>query len=292
MVHKLTDCDSCSGKEEWKQSWRAMSGNKSRGRVKGMAFALESVEDNSPANSPERIRLKNHGACVHTRAQVNNPRVFDQFVDPVRPQLRRRADSELSTTSTASVDSGKGSQQSDEPTSSWMMTSPDLSRADIGAGELSAEVYRAKQATNGGGTGHGSRTGTVRAGATREGTPERAQRPKMKSQNTVMRGPGAKLVTKKLERWSAVDGLPEDGDEAETVTRRTSGRSVSGKSQLADLFDLDLPHHDAMPIPTTLSPNLTKNLGGDIMRLEVGDGKGSMVLVKSRSRSVLAIGKN
>lgn len=266
-----------------------MNAHKPRGRVKGMAFALEAVQDNSPANSPEKQRTNHRPRTnVHTRHPVTNPRVFAQFIDPTRPPLRPRADSSLSTSSSASVDSDSGgaSQRSDGAPSSWLMTSPELSRADTQAGVagLSAETYAAKQA-GAGGVGASRSRSRSRSGSRTpvEGTVGRAQVPKLRTQTTVVRGQGSKLVSRKLERWNARGEYAEDEEQEGTVTRRGAGRSGSSRGQLADLFGLDLsPTGSGERIGLGNRPEDDGHgLRRDLLEMEVGDGRGSMVLVKS-----------
>lgn len=289
--------DEEQGKEEWKQSWRKMS-SKSRGRVRGMVFELELPRvEGSPANSPEKPNNVARSNSSASRTYRPRSRVFPQFggsAPDVPPRsfgatgtdarTRARADSVASSSSAASIDSADGLfdagtsyKKAQDKDSSFELTSPEVGK--------DSPAFQSTDAFSGaaGSTDQAEADGDEPAviyqlTRNEDGTARvvgETQRPQLNAQSTVTRGAGARMITRQLSSW-APDDVEEEQEDEGTVVRRTRSERIdnSGGSKLGELFGLTITS-DATGQASALSvPD------ADIVAAKIGDGRGSMVLVK------------
>lgn len=218
-------------KEDWKMSWRKIEGKKSRGRVRGMAQAIEA----SPMSSP------------------TSP-VYSEFPPLARARFHSRNMSTSSSTSTASIDSGSGIDRDDD-----MGTSPELPTLSP---LLPQEKYQSNILSHEGVKPYGL-----------------VRRP---SERTKSGGRITRDGTEKIDSTADLfeSTSREEGQDGSTVKSNLSSprrRASSGRSGLAGLFGLEVP---PITLPSKTDEKLDRDLTDDLLGMKLGDGKGSMIVVK------------
>ncbi|KAI5476701.1 hypothetical protein MNV49_007359 [Pseudohyphozyma bogoriensis] len=276
-------------KEEWKRSWRKTMAGKPAGRVRGMAAAFESpVVTRAP--SPAR-------KTTRPRSLVSLPR---------SPPRHARNDSGLSSTSSASIDSGRGSEGGyggydyDEP-----RVDPDApyesSPASSPVQEFSARRIEKEYQAN--------ITAQLEEGVRPYGLVRRPSDRSSKASNRTMErvvGGGKKLSVRDLRDFEAGEDTALDWEEAggEVTLKSSGGRQQAGHRSSASkgshdlraLFGIETIRSEA-EMDELLERELEREEveGGsrkddDLLKLEIGGGigrKGSMVLVKKSQLEAL-----